>query len=120
MEFKEKIEEHVKVIRKYQNKNFKEEQTKMYLIAPFLNLLGYNMFNPDDVIAEFVADIGEKKGEKVNYALKVNGEIEILIETKPMADDLSNHDIQLKRYFHVTKAKIGILTNGVIYKFLQI
>lgn len=117
MEFKDKIEEHVKLLKKYSNENFAEEQTKMYLIAPFLNLLGYNVFNPDDVVAEYVADIGEKKGEKVDYALKINGEVEILIETKPMKDDLSNHDIQLQRYFNVTKAKIGVLTNGVIYKF---
>lgn len=117
MEFKEKIDEHVKLIKKYKNENFKEEQTKMYLIAPFLNLLGYNVFNPDDIVAEFVADIGDKKGEKVDYALKINGEIEILIETKSISDDLNNHDIQLKRYFNVTKAKIGILTNGIVYKF---
>ena len=117
MEFKEKIEEHVKIVKKYKEENFREEQTKMYLIAPFLNLLGYNVFNPEDVVSEYVADIGEKKGEKVDYALKVNGEIEILIETKPISDDLSNHDIQLQRYFNVTKAKIGILTNGIVYKF---
>lgn len=117
MEFKERIEEHVKLIKKYKEENFKEEQTKMYLIAPFLNLLGYNVFNPDDVIAEYVSDIGEKKGEKVDYALKINGEIEIMIETKPMSDNLENHDVQLQRYFNVTRAKIGILTNGIIYKF---
>lgn len=117
MEFKEKLEEHVKIVKKYQKEEFKEEQTKMYLIAPFLNLLGYNVFNPDDVVAEFIADIGEKKGEKVDYALKLNGEIEILIEAKPIIDDLSNHDVQLQRYFNVTKAKVGILTNGIVYKF---
>lgn len=117
MEFKERIDEHVKLIKKYKDEDFKEEQTKMYLIAPFLNLLGYNVFNPDDVVAEFVADIGDKKGEKVDYALKINGEIEILIEAKPITDDLNNHDIQLQRYFNVTRAKIGILTNGVVYKF---
>ena len=117
MEFKEKLEEHMKIVKKYQKEEFKEEQTKMYLIAPFLNLLGYNVFNPDDVVAEFIADIGEKKGEKVDYALKLNGEIEILIEAKPIIDDLSNHDVQLQRYFNVTKAKVGILTNGIVYKF---
>lgn len=117
MEFKDLILQHVNMLKKYENENFIEEQTKMYLIAPFLNLMGYNVFNPEDVIAEFVADIGSKKGEKVDYALKINGEIEILIETKAINDPLDNHDIQLKRYFNVTKAKIGILTNGIIYKF---
>lgn len=117
MEFKDLITQHVNLLKKYENENFIEEQTKMYLIAPFLNLMGYNVFNPDDVIAEFVADIGNKKGEKVDYALKINGEIEILIEAKAIKDPLFTHDTQLKRYFNVTKAKIGILTNGIIYKF---
>lgn len=117
MEFRDKIEEHVKLAKRYIGENFIEEQTKMYLIAPFFNLLGYNIFNPDDVIAEYVADIGEKRGEKVDYALKVNGEIEILVEAKQITDSLDNHDVQLQRYFNVTKAKIGILTNGIIYKF---
>lgn len=117
MEFRDKIEEHVKLAKRYIGENFIEEQTKMYLIAPFLNLLGYNVFNPDDVIAEYVADIGEKRGEKVDYALKVNGEIEILVEAKQITDPLDNHDVQLQRYFNVTKAKIGILTNGILYKF---
>lgn len=40
-----------------------------------------------------------------------------MIETKSITDELNNHDIQLKRYFNVTKAKIGILTNGIVYKF---
>ena len=117
MEFKDIILQHINLIKKYENENFIEEQTKMYLIAPFLNLMGYNVFNPDDVISEYVADIGNKKGEKVDYALKINGNIEVLIETKAINDPLDNHDIQLQRYFNVTKAKIGILTNGIIYKF---
>lgn len=117
MEFKDIILQHINLIKKYENENFIEEQTKMYLIAPFLNLMGFNVFNPEDVISEFTADIGNKKGEKVDYALKVNGEIEILIEAKAINDSLNNHDIQLQRYFNVTKAKIGILTNGIIYKF---
>lgn len=117
MEFKDLVLEHVKHLKKFEDSDFIEEQTKMYLIAPLLNLLGYNIFNPDDVVAEYVADIGKKKGEKVDYAIKINNEIEILIEAKAKNDNLENHDIQLKRYFNVTKAKIGILTNGIKYKF---
>lgn len=117
MEFKDLIFQHINNVKKYEKEDFIEEQTKMYLIAPFLNLMGYNVFNPEDVIAEYVADIGTKKGEKVDYALKVNGNIEILIEAKAIQDPLENHDTQLKRYFNVTKSKIGILTNGLKYKF---
>ena len=117
MEFKEMLLAHIQNLKKISEEDYIEEQTKMYFIAPFLNILGYNVFNPDDVIAEYVADIGAKKGEKVDYALKIDGNIEILIEAKAKNDTLENHDIQLKRYFNVTNAKIGILTNGIIYKF---
>ncbi len=117
MEFKDLVQEHVRNIRKIENDNLIEEQTKMYMIAPFLNLMGYNVFNPEDVVAEYTADIGSKKGEKVDYALKIKGNVEILIEAKAKNDNLENHDIQLKRYFNVTNAKVGILTNGIVYKF---
>lgn len=117
MEFKEMLLAHIQNLKKISEEDYIEEQTKMYFIAPFLNILGYNVFNPDDVVAEYVADIGAKKGEKVDYALKIDGNIEILIEAKAKNDTLENHDVQLKRYFNVTNAKIGILTNGIIYKF---
>lgn len=82
MEFKEMLLAHIQNLKKISEEDYIEEQTKMYFIAPFLNILGYNVFNPDDVIAEYVADIGAKKGEKVDYALKIDGNIEILIEAK--------------------------------------
>ena len=117
MEFRENFDNHVKSLVKFSNMNFNEEQTKMALIVPFIKMLGYDVYNPLEVIPEFICDIGEKKGEKVDYAISINGAIELLIETKPMSDLLINHDIQLTRYFNVTNAKVGILTNGVIYKF---
>jgi hypothetical protein len=40
-----------------------------------------------------------------------------LIECKHWAQNLSIHDGQLLRYFHVSKAKFGLLTNGVCYRF---
>ena len=117
MEFRENFDNHVKSLEKFSNMNFNEEQTKMALIVPFIKMLGYDVYNPLEVIPEFICDIGEKKGEKVDYAISINGTIELLIETKPMSDLLINHDVQLTRYFNVTNAKVGILTNGVIYKF---
>lgn len=94
-----------------------EEATKTALVLPFLqSVLGYDIFNPDEVMPEFTTDIGTKKGEKVDYALKIDGEIKILIECKPIGDPLEKHTGQLFRYFSVTKARLGILTDGVIYK----
>ena len=45
-----------------------EEATKNALIMPFINALGYNVFDPTEVVPEFTADVGTKKGEKVDYA----------------------------------------------------
>lgn len=94
-----------------------EEATKMSLVVPFFRILGYDVFNPDEFCPEFTADVGIKKGEKVDYAILSNGNPSILIECKWCGEQLSKHDSQLFRYFGVTKAKFGILTNGLIYRF---
>lgn len=95
-----------------------EEATKNALIMPMIRALGYDVFDPTIVIPEFTADFGVKKGEKVDYAIKVGGNIEILIECKPANADLSiSHASQLYRYFSVTKARFGILTNGKEWRF---
>lgn len=94
-----------------------EEATKMSMIVPFFQLLGYDVFNPTEFCPEFTADVGIKKGEKVDYAILMNGTPEILIECKWCGDKLSKHDSQLFRYFATSPAKFAILTNGIIYKF---
>lgn len=95
-----------------------EEATKNAFIMPFIAALGYDVFNPFEVIPEFTADIGTKKGEKVDYAIKKDNEIIILIECKWAGADLHQcHASQLYRYFSVTKARFTILTNGLIYEF---
>lgn len=94
-----------------------EEATKNALIMPFIMELGYNVFDPTEVIPEFVADIAKKNGEKVDYAIKINGKTSIIIEAKDVNENLENHSKQLSRYFVNTEAKIGILTNGLKYWF---
>lgn len=74
-------------------------------------------FNPLEVVPEFIADIGIKKGEKIDYAIFKDGNPTILIECKHWSQNLNIHDGQLLRYFHVSKAKFGILTNGIVYRF---
>ena len=96
-----------------------EEATKHALVLPFLQLLGYNVFDPSEVVPEFTADVGVKKNEKVDYAIFLNGKPAILIEAKPHWDDLSRHSTQLYRYFSVTEARFAILTNGIEYKFFS-
>lgn len=95
-----------------------EEATKTAYIMPWLQIMGYDIFNPLEVMPEFTADIGIKAGEKVDYAIMRNGEPAILIECKPCNHELNiANESQLLRYFNVTKAKFGILTNGIVYKF---
>lgn len=96
-----------------------EEATKTALILPFLQILGYNVFDPLEVVPEFIADVGTKKGEKVDYAIMVGGKPAILIEAKAVSDDLAGHGGQLFRYFATTPAKFAILTNGLVYKFFS-
>jgi hypothetical protein len=95
-----------------------EEATKNAFIMPFIKELGYDVFNPNEVTPELVADIGLKQGEKIDYAIIQNGEPIILIECKHHAAALNIHNAsQLFRYFHTTKAKFSILTNGFEYRF---
>lgn len=97
-----------------------EEATKMAIIAPFIQALGYDVFNPAEVNPEFCADIGTKKGEKVDYAIMINGVPSILFECKSLDAPLDAAKSQLFRYFAaVEPARIGVLTNGIIYHFFS-
>lgn len=94
-----------------------EEATKNAFIMPFIStVLGYDVFNPSEVVPEFIADVGVKKGEKVDYAIFKDGHVQILIECKKIGDPLDlRYASQLFRYFAVTSARIAILTNGQQY-----
>lgn len=96
-----------------------EQATKMTFIIPFIRLLGYDVSNPTEVKYEFTADIGTKQGEKVDLAILQGDKVIMLIECKDSRSDISKADVsQLYRYFTtVTEARIGVLTNGVIYRF---
>ncbi len=95
-----------------------EEATKNAMVMPFIQMLGYDIFNPQEVTPELIADVGTKKGEKVDYALLQNGKPIVLFECKRHGVDLNvNHASQLCRYFHSTEAKFGVLTNGTLYCF---
>jgi len=94
-----------------------EEATKNALVMPLINALGYNVFDPLQVVPEFTADVGVKKGEKVDYAVLQDGSPIILFECKAANVDLDReHASQLYRYFSVTSARFGVLTNGIEYR----
>lgn len=95
-----------------------EETTKIALVLPLLRILGWDVENPDELKAEYSADVGVKKSEKIDLALFLEGVTKILIECKSANTTLNqNHLNQLLRYYSVSNAKIAVLTNGVVYRF---
>jgi hypothetical protein len=120
MDFAEQIRELTALLDKNKDHVFTEEATKISLVMPFLQVLGYNIFDPNEVIPEFTADIGVKKGEKVDYAIAFNKEPTILIEVKSARTVIqAKASSQLLRYFGVTKSRFAILTNGIQYQFFS-
>ena len=117
MEFNESIKQFAERVSKLKDTISTEEATKMSLIVPMFQLLGYDVFNPLEFCPEYIADVGIKKGEKVDYAILENDSPNILVECKSCAEQLDKHSSQLFRYFGTTPAKFGILTNGIIYRF---
>lgn len=118
MDFSEELTNFATRIEKLKDNINTEEATKTSIVLPFFQLLGYDVFNPLEFVPEYTADTGTKKGEKVDYAVMQNSEPIMIIEVKPINTDLSTkHLNQLFRYFTVTKARFGILTNGIVYKF---
>lgn len=113
----QKIYELAKKIENYKERVTNEEMTKTAFIMPFFEILGYDTRNPFEFVPEFTADIADLKGEKVDYGIFINDEVEFIVECKNWKEDLSNHDKQLNRYFNVVDSHIGILTNGIHYKF---
>lgn len=116
MDFKESLKNFSIRIKTIKDSISTEEATKTSIILPFFSLIGYDIFNPNEFVPEFVADVGIKKGEKVDYAIILNNEPVILIEAKSINKSLEKHDSQLFRYFVSTRAKFAILTNGIIYR----
>ena len=117
MDFKDVVKQLSERVEKLKDSLQTEEATKNALIMPFLQAMGYDVFNPLEVVPEFTCDVGTKKGEKIDYAILKDGKPIILIECKHWKQELSLHDNQLLRYFNVSNSKFGILTNGIVYRF---
>ncbi|MGP8049971.1 MAG: DUF4268 domain-containing protein [Desulfobaccales bacterium] len=120
MDFAEQVRQLIVLLNKNKDYVSTEEATKSAMVLPFLQVLGYNIFDPTELIPEFTADIGTKKGEKVDYAVAINNQPAVLIEVKSARTNLDAQSMnQLLRYFGVTEAKIAILTNGIQYQFFS-
>ncbi|WP_373542658.1 restriction endonuclease subunit R [Chamaesiphon sp.] len=121
MAFADEIVKVAEQVRKRAEVVSGEEATKMGLIVPFFGTLGYDCFDPTEVIPEYKADFAIKRSgqlEKVDYAISISNAIVMLIEAKARGQKPEAHDGQLKRYFNgLRSAKVAIVTNGVEYLF---
>ncbi|WP_167140555.1 type I restriction endonuclease [Diaminobutyricimonas sp. TR449] len=119
MEFAESLAALAQKVRNQRDAIQTEEATKNAFVMPFIaSVLGYDVFDPLEVVPEFTADVGTKRGEKIDYAIMRDGEVQILIECKKSTEPLKiEHASQLFRYFAVTNARIAVLTNGQLYHF---
>ena len=118
VEFEERLDSLATKVEQQRASIETEEATKNAFVMPFISrVLGYDVFDPSEVVPEFTADVGTKKGEKVDYAIVKDGQVQILIECKHVGAPLHvKHASQLFRYFAVTNARIAILTNGDEYQ----
>lgn len=119
MAFEEALASVAAQVEQYRAELKTEEATKTAVVMPFISrVLGYDVFNPSEVIPEYIADVGMKKGEKVDFAIMRDGEIQILIEAKAIGAPLTLENAnQLVRYFHVSTARVAVLTNGQHWHF---
>lgn len=117
VELKTKLEQLYNRVESLKNQINTEEATKNAFIMPFLQILGYDVFNPTEVVPEYVADIGIKKGEKVDYVIKKDEQVILIVECKHWKEDVDAYNSQLHRYYHVTDTRFAIITNGIIYNF---
>lgn len=118
MDFADQLNELAKRADRQRDHLMTEEATKNALVLPFITALGYNPSNITEVIPEYTADHGVKKGEKVDYALVKDDKVVMLWECKTAGCDLDKVGLsQLYRYFSVTAARVGVLTDGIIYRF---
>ena len=82
MDFKDQIKQLGDRVAKLKDQIATEEATKNAFIMPFIQTLGFDVFNPLEVVPEYICDIGTKKGEKIDYAIFKDNVPAILIECK--------------------------------------
>lgn len=96
-----------------------EQATKQSLVGPLFSLLGYDLTDPRECIPEYKTDFGTGRSVKpVDWSFASNGKPIFFVEAKEAGKKLSGYSEQLGDYFaKSTDVKLGILTNGVQWKF---
>jgi len=96
-----------------------EQATKQSLVGPLFSILGYDLTDPRECIPEFKTDFGIGRSVKpVDWSFMANGKPIFFVEAKEAGKKLAGYSEQLGDYFaKSTDVKLGILTNGVQWKF---
>jgi hypothetical protein len=117
-EFKKRLLNHARTVVDRSGRAQSEEATKQFLILPFLQLLGYNPLDPDEIIPEADASFSDKFKNRVDYAISKEGVPVIAVEAKKVGSLSTANRGELKGYYNaVTTVKLGILTDGLMYQF---
>jgi hypothetical protein len=118
MDFKDSIKKLSEKVCILKDQIKTEEATKSAFVMPLIQILGYDLFDPTEVVPEFITDAGVVKNvEKVDYAIMKDKQPILIIECKHHLEKVDKHYTQTHKYFHLTKARFAILTNGVQYNF---
>lgn len=119
MDFIDAVRDIAQHVEKLKDSVQTEEAAKTAFVLPLIQALGYSIFNTNEVCPEFIAAAPGLKGEKIDYAILINGVPSILIECKYHKNDLAHprNFGQLFKYFNTTKARFAVLTNGIHYWF---
>ena len=116
MDFKDQIIQLSEKIDKLKDGIATEEATKTSFIMPMIAALGYDVFNPFEVVPEMDCDL-TKRGDKIDYAIMKDNTPILLIECKQCKQNLDLHSTQLAKYYAASNARFGVLTNGIEYRF---
>jgi len=92
--------------------SFDEAATKQIVLLRVLSLLGWNIYNIDEVKPEY--SVG---GQKVDYALRHSNTNKVFIEVKKIGEDLERHREQLLNYSFKEGVKLSVLTGGISWWF---
>lgn len=116
MDFKDQLIQLSEKIAKQKDSIAIEEATKNSFIMPMIAALGYDVFNPFEVVPEMDCDL-TKRGDKIDYAIMKDDTPILLIECKHCKQNLDLHSTQLAKYYAASNARFGVLTNGIEYRF---
>lgn len=118
MDFIDQLQALAKCVERRDGDIASAEETKKAYVIPFIEALGYDVLDPTEVLPNFRADVGCKKGENVDYAILIDDKPTLLFACISCDSDLSDaHAAQLRKSFHAASARIGVLTNGKAYYF---